>query len=345
MRKGIFALASAVAAVTLMAAPHATLAQTPNIPRLTIFIGYSATSGIGYDTYGRVLARVIGKHLPGNPVVTASNRPGAGSMTLANYIANVAPKDGTEIGLIGRGVPMDTLIFGNVSAAKFDANQQQWIGSMNNEVGGFFISSAAPVQTLNEVMAGKPLTVGSAGAASDLHAFALVMNSILGAKLKIIDGYPGTNEILLALERGEVDGLIGYSWGAAKMGSAAMLQSGKLINILQLGLKKHPELPNLPLIMDLVKSEEEKRVLELIFARQTMGRPLVAPAGTPPVIVTALRDGFAKAMQDPELVQTANKIGLEIDFTSGEDVQKLVEQLHKLPPSVIERTQRIIAKK
>lgn len=129
------------------------------------------------------------------------------------------------------------------------------------------------------------------------------------------------------------------------MGSAAMLQSGKLINILQLGLKKHPELPNLPLIMDLVKSEEEKRVLELIFARQTMGRPLVAPAGTPPVIVTALRDGFAKAMQDPELVQTANKIGLEIDFTSGEDVQKLVEQLHKLPPSVIERTQRIIAKK
>lgn len=345
MRKLFAALAGlSVAVATTLASGHA-LAQTVTFPRLTIFIGYSATSGIGYDTYGRVLARVYGKYLPGNPIVTASNRPGAGSMTLANYIATVAPKDGTEIGLIGRGVPMDTLIFGSTSAAKFDATRQQWIGSMNNEVGGFYISNTAPVKSLNEVMAGKPLTVGSAGAASDLHAFALVMNSIFGAQLRIIDGYPGTNEILLALERGEVDGLIGYSWGAAKTGSAAMLQSGKLINVLQLGLKKHPDLPNVPLIMDLIKSEEEKQVLELVFARQTMGRPLMAPGGASPAVTAALREGFEKAMKDPELVQTAAKIGLEIDYTSGEEVQQLVEKLHNLPKSVIDRTQRILVKK
>ena len=217
----------AVSAIFAAFSPENASAQTTPISRLTIYIGYSATSGIGYDTYGRVLARVYGKYLPGSPVVTASNRPGAGSMTLANYIANVAAKDGSEIGLVGRGVAMDRLIYGSASAAKFDAMKQHWLGSMNNEVGGFFISNAAPVKSLDDVLAGKPLTVGSAGAASDLHAFALVMNSIFGAKLKIIDGYPGTNEILLALERGEVDGLIGYSWGAAKTGSAAMLQSGK----------------------------------------------------------------------------------------------------------------------
>lgn len=345
MLKTFAGLLGLAATAALIAKPDAAVAQTPDMSRVTIFIGYSATSGIGYDTYGRVLARVYGKYLPGNPVVTPSNRPGAGSMTLANYIANVAPKNGSEIGLVGRGVAMDTLIFGSASPAKFDATKQQWLGSMNNEVGGFYISSDAPVKTLDDVLASKPLTVGSAGAASDLHAFALVMNSIFGANLKLVDGYPGTNEILLALERGEVDGLIGYSWGAAKTGSAAMLQSGKLINILQLGLKKHPDLPNLPLIMDLVKNDADKQVLELVFARQTMGRPLMAPAGTPPAVVKALRDGFEKAMKDPELVQAAAKIGLETDHTSGEDVQKLVERLHNLPAPIIERTQRILARK
>ena len=177
----------AVSAIFAAFSPENASAQTTPISRLTIYIGYSATSGIGYDTYGRVLARVYGKYLPGSPVVTASNRPGAGSMTLANYIANVAAKDGSEIGLVGRGVAMDRLIYGSASAAKFDAMKQHWLGSMNNEVGGFFISNAAPVKSLDDVLAGKPLTVGSAGAASDLHAFALVMNSIFGAKLKIIE--------------------------------------------------------------------------------------------------------------------------------------------------------------
>ncbi len=335
----------AVSAIFAAFSPENASAQTTPISRLTIYIGYSATSGIGYDTYGRVLARVYGKYLPGSPVVTASNRPGAGSMTLANYIANVAAKDGSEIGLVGRGVAMDRLIYGSASAAKFDAMKQHWLGSMNNEVGGFFISNAAPVKSLDDVLAGKPLTVGSAGAASDLHAFALVMNSIFGAKLKIIDGYPGTNEILLALERGEVDGLIGYSWGAAKTGSAAMLQSGKIVNILQLGLNKHPELPNLTLIADLVNTPDEKQFMQLVFARQTMGRPLMAPEGTPSATVQALREGFDKAMKDTELIETAKRIGLEVDSTTGADVQALVEGLHHLPAPVIERAQKLLAKK
>ncbi len=321
-------------------------AQSDKAPsKITIFVGYSATSGIGYDTYGRVLAQHLGKYVPGSPTITVSNRPGAGSMTLANYISNVAPKDGSEIALIGRGVAMDRLVYGDKSAARFDATKLNWLGSMNNEVSGFYISDTAPVKNLQEVLAGKGLNVGSAGAASDLTAFALVMNSILGARLKIIDGYPGTTEILLALERGEVDGLVGYSWGAARTGSASLLKSGKLNVVLQLALKKHPELDHVPLIMDLVKAEDERQVLELIFARQTMGRPFVAPPGTPPETVEMLRSAFTSAMKDPELIATAKKMSLEIDYTSGEDVQALVERLHRFSPNVIKRTQEIILSK
>ncbi|MFN3890162.1 MAG: Bug family tripartite tricarboxylate transporter substrate binding protein [Beijerinckiaceae bacterium] len=321
-------------------------AQSNPVPaKITIFVGYSVTSGIGYDTYGRVLSQFLGKYVPGNPTITVSNRPGAGSMTLANYIANVGPKDGSEIALIGRGVAMDRLVYGDKSAARFDATKLNWLGSMNNEVSGFYISDTAPVKSLKEVLAGKELNVGSAGAASDLTAFALVMNSILGARLKIIDGYPGTTEILLALERGEVDGLVGYSWGAARTGSASLLKSGKLNVVLQLALKKHPELEHIPLIMDMVKAEDERQVLELIFARQTMGRPFVAPPGTPPETVKVLRSAFTSAMKDPDLIATAQKMSLEIDYTSGEDVQELVERLHKFPPKVIQRTQEIILSK
>jgi tripartite-type tricarboxylate transporter receptor subunit TctC len=183
--------------------------------------------------------------------------------------------------------------------------------------------------------------VGSAGTSSDLHIFSIVVNSIFGAKMKIIPGYPGTNEILLSLERGEVDGLLGYSWAAARTGSAELMRTGKIKNIMQIGLHKHRDLPNLPLIMDLVKTENDRQVLELVFARQAMGRPFIAPPGTPPAIVATLRAAFDKTVKDPELLEVAKKLDLEVDPMSGEDVQALVERLHKFPKDVIERTQAI----
>lgn len=313
--------------------------------RMTVFIGYSPSSGIGYDTYGRVMARFIGKYLPGEPSVQAANKPGGGSMTLANYMANVAPKDGTEIAIVGRGVPMDRLVFGSKSTAKFDATKVHWLGSMNNEVSGLYISDAAPVKTLDELLAGKGIAVGSAGAASDLHIFAIVMNQVLGTKLKIISGYPGTTEILLAMEKGEVDGLVGYSWGAARTGSADQLKNGKLKILMQLGLKKHAELPNLPLIMDMVKNEDDKKVLELIFARQSAGRPFMAPPGVDAATVAALRKAFTASMNDPELIALAEKMKLEIDYVSGEEVQALVEKLHAFPQEIIARAQAMAVAK
>ena len=309
--------------------------------QITVYVGFSPTTGIGYDTYARTLAMYYGKYLPGTPSIVVANKPGGGSMTAANYIAQVAAKDGTEIAIVGRGVGMDKLVFGQKSAARFDATQLEWLGSMNNEVSGFFLADTSPVQTLEDVFAGKPLIVGSAGTSSDLHIFSIVVNSIFGAKMKIITGYPGTNEILLSLERGEVDGLLGYSWAAARTGSGEMLRTGKLKNILQLGLRKHPDLQDLPLIMDLVTTENDRQVLELVFARQAMGRPFVAPPGTPQSIVATLRSAFMTTMKDPELLAVAKKLDLEVSPMTGEDVQALVQRLHNFPKSVIERTQAI----
>jgi tripartite-type tricarboxylate transporter receptor subunit TctC len=216
---------------------------------------------------------------------------------------------------------------------------------MNNEVSGLYISDTAPVKTLDELLAGKGIAVGSAGAASDLHIFAIVMNQVLGTKLKIISGYPGTTEILLAMEKGEVDGLVGYSWGAARTGSADQLKSGKLKILMQLGLKKHAELPDLPLIMDMVKNEDDKKVLELIFARQSAGRPFMAPPGVDAATVAALRKAFTASMKDPELIALAEKMKLEIDYVSGEEVQALVEKLHAFPQEIIARAQAMAVAK
>jgi tripartite-type tricarboxylate transporter receptor subunit TctC len=312
--------------------------------RLNLFIGFSPT-GFGYDTYGRLLARYLPKYLPGNPSVVPQNRPGAGSMALANYIYNAAPKDGTEIALIGRGVAMDPLIYGDASSARFDANKFYWLGSMNNEVAGFFITGTAPVKDLKDILAGHELQVGSNGAGSDPQMFAVALNAILHTHLKIIGGYPGMNEILLGMSRGELDGVAGYSWGVARAGSIDQIRKGELKLVMQLSLHKHPELPDVPLVLDVAPEGAGKKVLELIFARQTMGRPVVAPPGLDPRVAAALRKAFADVMHDPEFVAECEKINLEISFVSGEEVQAIVKSLYSLPADVVQQAQKIVAGK
>src|SRR5215471_6297113 len=188
--------------------------------QIRLLIGYSAT-GYGYDTYGRLLARHLGKYLPGNPVIVPQNRPGAGSLNLANYLYNAAPKDGSEIAIVGRGVAMEPLIGGTASQGKFDSTKFVWLGSMNNEVSGLFIRQGAPAANLQDILAGARLQMGSTGTGGDQHAFTIALNSLLGTRLKAIAGYPGTQEIMLAIERGELDGIVGYSWGVARSGNKA----------------------------------------------------------------------------------------------------------------------------
>ena len=308
--------------------------------QIRVLIGYSPT-GFGYDTYGRLLARHMSKYLPGNPMIVPQNRPGGGSLNLANYLFNAAPKDGTEIALIGRGVAMEPLLGGSASLAKFDSTKFAWIGSMNNEVGGFFIRQPGPVKSLAEVLKGTPMQVGSTGVGGDQHAFTAALNALLGTKLRPISGYPGTQEIMIAVERGELDGIVGYSWSVAKFGNKAQLDDGSLKVILQIAFSKHKDLPDIPLITDLVTNPDDRQVLEMIFSRNAMGRPVVAPPGIDPRVAEVLRKAVADTMRDPQFIAEGAKIGLELEFVSGQDVQSLVERLYRSPANVVGRAQTI----
>ena len=214
---------------------------------------------------------------------------------------------------------------------------------MNNEVSGLFIRQGAPASNLQEILAGARLQMGSTGAGGDQHAFTIALNSLLGTRLKPIAGYPGTQEIMLAIERGELDGIVGYSWGVARAGNRDDLASGRLKIVMQLGLQKHKELPDVPMLDEFVTKPQDRLVLDMIFSRQAMGRPLVAPPGLDPRLGTALREAFAEAMRDPQLIAEGAKMDLELGFVSGVDVQALVERLYKSPPEVIGRAQAIVA--
>jgi tripartite-type tricarboxylate transporter receptor subunit TctC len=335
-------------ALLLLAAFFATAAQAQTEPvsfagkSIKLLIGFSPT-GYGYDTYGRLLARHIGKYLPGNPTIIPQNRPGAGSLNLASYMANAAPRDGSEIAIVGRGVAMEPLIGGSAAQGKFDSTKFAWLGSMNNEVSGLFIRQGAPAASLQEILAGARLQMGSTGAGGDQQVFTIALNSLLGTKLKPIAGYPGTQEIMLAIERGELDGIVGYSWGVARAGNRDDLASGRLKIVMQLGLEKHKELPTVPMLDDFVTAPMDRQVLDLIFSRQAMGRPLLAPPGVDPRVVQALRMAFAEALRDPQLVAEGAKMDLELSFVSGADVQATVERGYKSPPEVIARAQAIAA--
>ena len=310
--------------------------------KISVMIGFSPI-GVGYDTYGRMLARHMGRHLPGNPMMVPENKPGAGSMSLANFVFHAAPKDGTLIALIGRGVAMDRQLMGERTSAKFDATQFTWIGSLNNEVAGFFVRAGAPTTSLKEMLAGTALRIGSAGSGSDIHIFTQTMNSLLGTRFQIIPGFPGINEILLAMDRGEMDGVAGYSWSTARVGSADKLKSGAYKLVLQLALNKHAELPDVPVITDLVTGAEDRKVLGLIFARQLMGRPMVAPPGLDPRVVSVLRRAFDATVKDAEFLAECDRIGLEIIPVAGEKIEAIVESLSRLPAEVVARAQRIVA--
>jgi tripartite-type tricarboxylate transporter receptor subunit TctC len=309
---------------------------------IKLLIGFSPT-GYGYDTYGRLLARHIGKHLPGNPAIIPQNRPGAGSLNLASYMANAAPRDGSEIAIVGRGVAMEPLIGGSAAQGKFDSTKFAWLGSMNNEVSGLFIRQGAPAASLQEILAGARLQMGSTGAGGDQQVFTIALNSLLGTKLKPIAGYPGTQEIMLAIQRGELDGIVGYSWGVARAGNRDDLATGRLKIVMQLGLEKHKELPTIPMLDDFVTAPMDRQVLDLIFSRQAMGRPLLAPPGIDPRVTQALRAAFADAMRDPQLIAEGARMDLELGFVGGADVQATVERGYKSPPEVIARAQTIAA--
>ncbi len=291
--------------------------------QVSLYIGYSP--GGGYDTYARVLARHIGKHIPGNPTVVPQNMPGAGSLTLANYIYNIAPKDGTVFGTIGRGIAMEPLLGG--TGTRFDATRYSWIGSMNNEVSVCASWHTSPVKSVEDMRAHE-LIVGGTGSGSDTDTFPVVLSNLLGLKIRLISGYPGGNDVLLAMERGEVDGRCGWSWGSVVAVRPDWLAENKINVLLQMALDKHPDLPDVPLVMDLARNDDERMAMELIFSRQVMGRPYMAPPDIPAARRDALRHAFDATLEDPEFLADAGRIDLELNPVTGAAIEALITRIY-----------------
>ena len=301
--------------------------------QVDLYIGYS--TGGGYDIYARLLARHIGKHIPGNPTIVPRNMEGAGSLRLANWLYKVAPRDGTAFGTIGRGIPFHPLMGGK--GAQFEASEFAWIGSANDEVSVCAAWGKTGIARFDELYK-KEMIVGGTGATADTDLFPKVMNGVLGTKMRVITGYPGGNDITLAMQRGEVQGRCGWSWSSIKTNHPDWVKDGTLKLLVQLSLEKHPDMPNVPLIMDMVKTEEQRGVMRLLFARQVMGRPFLAPPGLPADRIALLRRAFMDTMKDKEFLAQADKMKLEITPVSGERVQELVAEIYRTPSDIVKRT-------
>ena len=300
-------------------------------------IGFSV--GGAYDAYARLLARTLGKYIPGNPAVVPKNMEGAGSMRLANYLYNAAPRDGTTIGTISRGTGYEPLL-GN-TGAQFDASKFNWIGSTNNEVGVCVSWYTSGVATFADALT-HPVVMGASGPSADSYQAPKISNAVLGTQFKIVTGYPGGNDIDLAIERGELQGRCGWSWTSLKALHQSWLDQHKLNLLFQVALNKARDLPDVPLVIDLAKSDDDKAILRLIFARQVMAWPYLAPPDVPGDRVEALRKAFMDTMRDRDFLAEAGKSQLEITPVAGADVQRLVRDVYATPKDVVGRAAALL---
>lgn len=298
---------------------------------LTVVVG-SRAGGLA-DLDARLTGRFMARHLDGQPALVVRNMPGAGSLQAANYLYSIAPKDGTEIGSVQRGIIMMPL-YGQ-DAAKFDATRFAWIGSRSAEVSLGVLWHTAPARTFADVRTHETI-VGSTGGGNDTHVIPLILNATTGAKFKVVSGYDGGSTINLAIERGEVHGRLGWALNALMATQSDWVREGKVRVIMQLALQKHPSLPDVPLALDYALDERNRQVLELFAARQDLGFPLIAPPGLPAERVADLRGAFLKAASDPAYLQEAKKLDLEVQPNSGEALQELISRIYKTPPDIVQ---------
>jgi len=302
---------------------------------ITIVVGSSAAGS--YDLAARLLARHMGRHIPGAPAIIVRNMPGGGGLTAAAYLYHRAARDGTEIGALSRTLPILPL-FGE-GRDLFDPLKFGWIGSTVNVVGAAVSWRSSPVKTIYDVMQ-RELIIGGTGPGSQANVYPSAMNHILGARFRIVSGYPGSAEVIMAMERGEVEGFGSWSWSAMEKGG--YLKAQKLNVLVQLGLKKHPDHMDVPLVLDLATSKMDRDALELIFAPQTFARPIAAPPGVPIATLETLRAAFAASLVDPELLEEADRLKIEIELVSGVELERLIQRLYSASSDVIQRASQAV---
>jgi tripartite-type tricarboxylate transporter receptor subunit TctC len=304
---------------------------------ITMYIGFSA--GGGYDAYARVIMRHMVKHIPGNPKHVAKQYTGAGGVRVLNAIYNVFPQDGTAIVAAGRSVITQPL-FRNAAKAKYDGAKLKWLGSANQEYSLCVFWHESKYKSTEDLLTKTP-NMGGVGIGSSIDVFTLLVNNLLGAKQKLITGYPGGADINLAMQRRELDGRCGWSLSSIKSTAPTWIRDNKINFTLQHALKKHPELQAVPLITDLVKNERDKQALKVHLAPQAYGRPFAVGPKVPDDRFMALRTAFWKTMNDPEFLADAKKRKMPIDALRGEDVQALIDEIYALPKDVLEYADKV----
>jgi tripartite-type tricarboxylate transporter receptor subunit TctC len=292
--------------------------------------------GGGADTYARLIARHLGRHIPGNPTVLVRNMQGAGSVVAANHIYNVSPKDGSEFGLFAGNITIDPLIGG--TQHKYDARRFNWVGAPSSDSNVCLSSLKTPFKTIDDVIAREMIT-GTSGTST--YDFPVVMNNVIGARFKLVKGYGGSAALRLAMERGEIEGFCGVGYHSMR---TAGLADGKANILVQVGLAKNPHMPNVPFIMDYAKSDQDRQIFRLVFGWLDLERPIGAPPGVPEDRVKALREAFDRTMKDAGLLADAEKAQVGIEPMSGQAIATFVDDAYRTPADVAAKAAQMLGR-
>ena len=338
LRIGLAALT--MGALTISSAQAQQAAQTEFFAgkTITVLIGYAA--GGTYDATGRLLARHMARNIPGQPVMVPQNMPGSGGIKTILNLYTVAPRDGTTLGMLSRSYPIEPVF--NPQSAKYDPRRFIPIGSTSTEVSVGVVWHTHGVRTLDDLQT-RQITTGATGVTDDTGRFPTLLRNLTGARIKVITGYPGGNDVTAAMEKGEVDARFGWSWGSLKSRSKPWLDDKKVNILVQMALEKAHDLPDVPLIMDFAKTDIDRKALELLFAPQMVAWPLVAPPDVPADRVATLRKAFNDTMADPAFVAEATRLRIDVEPVTGEAMQKIVERLGTFDRAVVDRALELTA--
>ena len=324
-----------VAAAVLAALSLTATAAQAQFKASNVSVYIPAGSGGGYDAYARLAARHLGRFLPGNPVMLPKNMPGAGGVVAANYLYNVAPKDGSAMALFMAGAPFEPL-YGN-SQAKFDATKFNWLMSLNRLVNIGIFWHETPIRTPDDFFKEQVLVGSSGGGDSSTEVYPNLLNLLAGTKFKVVAGYKGNGESMLAMERGEVQGIVGTELSSFRATKPDWIRDRKARIVVQIGLTKAADIANVPSALDLVRDPEGHKVFELLLARQEHGRPFALPPGTPADVVATFRQAFAAMAKDTAFLDDARKMNADIIPTSGDEITALLTATYATPKPLVDR--------
>ena len=300
---------------------------------INIMVGFGP--GGGYDLYARLLARHLGAHIAGRPNVVVQNVPGAAGLGLANSLYNIAAKDGTVFGTFNRTIPLEPLLAG--AKAQFDPLKFNWLGSPSNEVSACVGWHSARAKSIDDLRTTEMLMAGT-GPAADATMYPTLFSNVLGLKFKVVNGYQGAADSILAMERGEIEGFCPWGWASIQSSHPDWLRDHKINVLMQLGMRKHPAHPEVPLVLDLAKTQADRQALELMLSPTLYARPFAAPPGVPADLLQALRTAFKETTEDPAFLADADKSKLEIEYVSDREIIAVLKQAYATPKDVVERT-------